>query len=273
MSARSERFYWASHTSPDLAALVDERTIAVLPVGAIEQHGPHLPLGVDADIVRGLVAAVVEKLDAAESSPRVLFLPTMAIGKSSEHEDFAGTLSLSAGTLMRVWSEIAASVARAGVRRMVFFNSHGGQVAPMEIVARDTRIKHNMLTVACNWFALGLPEGLIGDHESTFGIHAGELETSMMLALHPHRCIMERAENFVSEAETIRRQSRQLASSAGGRLGWKMGDLNRAGACGNAAAATVQTGSAAIDYVADRFIELLHDVHAFSLDRLERVRS
>ena len=137
-------FYWANHTSNQLAELAKNDPIAVLPIGAIEQHGPYLPLAVDTDINRGLVARTAELL--ADTSLPVLFLPTMPVGKSTEHLDFAGSLSFSTQTLISMWMELGACVAASGVRRLVFFNSHGGQVAPMDIVARDLRVKHDLLT-------------------------------------------------------------------------------------------------------------------------------
>ncbi len=261
----TDRFYWANHTSQQLAELAKQDPVAVLPIGAIEQHGPHLPLSVDTDINRGLVAKTAELLVGA--SVPVLFLPTMPIGKSTEHLDFPGSLSFSTQTLIAMWMEIGECVATAGIRRLVFFNSHGGQVAPMDIVARDLRVKHDLLTFSCNWFGLGLPEGLISEHENKHGIHAGELETSMMLHLHESKCDMSKAQNFKSHIEALNADTKHLGLGPGGKLGWKVGDLNPNGACGDATKATRETGKAAIDFVAERFVEMLHEVHAYDLDR------
>ena len=266
MTTDSDRFYWANYPSPAFAALAAQDPVAVLPVGAIEQHGPHLPVSVDADIVNGFVSAAVARL--AKDPLPVLFLPAMPVGKSTEHVDFPGTLTFSATTLMAMWNELGDAVARAGIRRLVFLNSHGGQIAPMDIVTRDLRIRHNMLVVGANWFGLGLPGGLIDDHELKYGIHAGELETAMMLHLHKDKVHMDKAQNFVSAMENINTDNRHLGLTPAGRLGWKAADLNRAGACGNAAKANAATGKAAMDYVADRLIELLREVLAFDLSRL-----
>lgn len=260
---KRDRFYWANHTSEALAEFAKRDPVAVLPIGAIEQHGPHLPLAVDTDINRGIVAATVDLL--ASTDLPVLFLPTMPVGKSTEHLDFPGTLSFSTQTLISMWMEIGACVAAAGVRRLVFFNSHGGQVAPMDIVARDLRVKHGLLTFSCNWFGLGLPDGLISDHEARYGIHAGELETSMMLHLHASKCHPGRAKNFVSRIEAVNAETRHLGLGPGGKLGWKAGDLNPDGACGDATKATADTGRRAIEHVAARFVEMLHEVHAYDL--------
>ena len=262
---RNTEFYWANHTSQTLAELAKDDPVAVLPIGAIEQHGPHLPLAVDTDINQGLVSRTVELL--SETALPVLFLPTMPIGKSTEHLDYPGSLSFSAQTLIAMWMEIGACVAASGVRRLVFFNSHGGQVAPMDIVARDLRVMHNLLTFSCNWFGLGLPDGLISDHENRHGIHAGELETSMMLHLQKSKCHMDKAQNFRSQIEDLNADTKHLGLGPGGKLGWKVGDLNPYGACGDAANATAETGKSAVDYVAERFVEMLGEVHGYRLDR------
>lgn len=260
----TDHLYWANHTSPQLAELARRDPVAVLPIGAIEQHGPHLPLAVDTDINRGIVAATAELL-ATRDLP-VLFLPTMPIGKSTEHLDFPGTLSFSTQTLIAMWMEIGACVAASGIRRLVFFNSHGGQVAPMDIVARDLRVKHDLLTFSCNWFGLGLPEGLISDHENRHGIHAGALETSMMLHLHAEKCQMGKAQNFRSQIEDLNDTTKHLGLGPGGKLGWKAGDLNPHGACGDATRATAETGKLAIGFVAAEFVRMLGEVHAYDLD-------
>lgn len=263
MTHNSSRLYWANHTSESLAQMVARDPVAVLPVGAIEQHGPHLPLAVDTDINRGIVAATAEII-ARQDLP-VLFLPTLPVGKSTEHLDFPGSLSFSTQTLINMWMEIGECVANAGIRRLVFFNSHGGQVAPMDIVARDLRIKRDLLTFSCSWSGLGLPEGLLSEHEDTYGIHAGELETSMMLHLHPDKCRMEKAQNFRSHIEDLNETTRHLGLGSGGKIGWKVNDLNPYGACGNASIATPETGARAIDHIAAEFAVMLGEVQAYDL--------
>ena len=264
MTSDISHLFWANHTSDSLRDMLARDPVAVLPVGATEQHGPHLPLSVDTDINRGLVQATARIL--AQGNLPVLFLPTLPIGKSTEHLDFPGSLSLSTQTLISCWMDIGECVANAGIRRLVFFNSHGGQLAPMDIVARDLRVKHDLLTFSCNWFGLGLPEGLISDHENTYGIHAGELETSMMLHLHGEKCRMDKARDFKSHIEHLNATTRHLGLGPGGKLGWKTRDLNAQGACGNAAAATAETGARAVEHVAAEFARMLGEVHAYDLE-------
>jgi creatinine amidohydrolase len=198
----------------------------------------------------------------------VLFLPTLPYGKSNEHTLYPGTVTLSAATLMQLWMEIGASVARAGVRKFVLFNAHGGQMNAMDIVVRDLRERHGLLAVSAHWYTLGLPAGLFGDHELRHGIHAGDLETSVMLALEPALVKMQEAKRFSSFTERLAEENRFLSITTTGKLGWQTQDLNPEGACGDASNANAEKGRAVIDHVAARFVELLHEVHRFDLARL-----
>lgn len=258
--------FWADHGTREIAAMDRDRLVAVLPVGAIEQHGPHLPLSVDTAILNGIIAATVPLLP--DDLP-VLFLPTLPVGKSDEHGAYPGTLTLSAATLIALWTDIADSVARAGVRRIVLINSHGGQMAPMDIVARDLRLRHRMIAVAASWFAMGLPEGLFGEGEERFGIHAGDMETSVMRALHPDLVAMEHARDFVPLAARLAGGNVHLGLGPGGKLGWAAQDQHPAGACGNAAAATAEKGHAVIAHAARQVATLLEEVARLPLSVLD----
>lgn len=257
--------FWADYTSEEFSRLEHDRIIAVLPVGAIEQHGPHLPLAVDAAVADGLARRLAEKLPA--DSP-VLFLPTQSVGKSDEHLHFPGTLTLSAETLARLWTEIGASVARSGVRKIVLLNSHGGQIATMDIVVRDLRIEHNMLAFSVNWFGFGLPDGLFSDDEQLVGIHAGDIETSIMLAMHPELVNMENARNFRPLTDTLIRDFSHIRIGGGAKLGWQSQDLNPAGACGNAYLATAEKGQETLDFVTDKLVEVFAEIDRADLSWL-----
>jgi creatinine amidohydrolase len=253
--------YWAEFTAPELAALDRDRLIAVLPVSAIEQHGPHLPLSVDTTIVEGVIAHIVAHLPP--DLPAV-FLPTQRIGKSNEHSRYPGTLTLSAHTLINLWMEIGDCVAAAGVRKMVIFNSHGGQGMVGEIVARDLRVKHDMLVVATNTYSFGTPPGLFSAAETQHGIHGGDKETSVVLALRPDLVDMDKARNFRSSAEKLVAETRHLSINARAKLAWQIQDLNAEGACGDASAATVEKGLAVIEHISAQFIEMLRDLDGTS---------
>ena len=251
--------YWNQLSLHDFEALQRsgriKELIAVLPVAATEQHGPHLPVSVDHTLIDGIVSHAVAKMP--DDLP-VLFLPTMPVGKSNEHASYPGTLTLSVQTLMSVWSEIGDNLASQGITKYVLLNSHGGQVSVMDIVVRDLRVKHNMLAIASSWFAWPLPEGVDGAHD----IHAGELETAMMRYLTPQWVAMERAQNFSSSTRDWENKYNYLGLSPAGKIGWQTQDLNRAGACGNALAATPELGEKLVKHAASQLIEMLQEVHS-----------
>lgn len=257
--------FWHELTSPAFADLDPERTVAVLPVGAIEQHGPHLPVAVDSCL---LDAIVRRALDALPAGLPVLVLPTSAVGKSNEHLAYPGTLTLSAGTLGRVWYETGASVRRAGVRKLLFLNSHGGQPQVMQIAARELRIDHGMLAVAASWFSWGLPEGLFDAAEVRHGIHGGAVETAMMLAVRPDLVVMEEAADFVPVTVADELDYPRLRALGAAGLGWQAQDLHRQGVCGDAGLATAAAGRAVLDHAARSVAELLEELVRFPLERL-----
>ena len=266
MQAKSR--YWADLSARDFARMDATATIAVLPVAAIEQHGPHLPVSVDTTLVDGVVAASLMHLPPELP---VLFLPTQQIGKSNEHARFPGTLSLSAETLMRVWMEIGECVARTGIRKLVLFNSHGGQVSLMDIVARDLRVRHELIVFSTNWFTLPLPEEVqnqFSAEEHRFGIHAGDVETSMMLALRPALVDMSRARDFKSTSQERAARYPILGNGRSAKLGWQMQDYNPQGAAGNAAAATAAKGQSGVSAAARQLALLLQEVAQLPLATL-----
>jgi creatinine amidohydrolase len=260
--------FWADLSTRDFAQLDVARAIAVLPVAATEQHGPHLPVNVDTALVDGVVTATLAHLPDALP---VLFLPTQAVGLSPEHQRFPGTLTLSAETVIRLWTEIGESVARAGIKKLVLLNSHGGQVSVMDIVARDLRARLDLLVYSVNWFNLPLGsavEGLFTAEEHRFGIHAGEIETSMMLALAPNQVDMAQAQNFASTSQQRAKQFEILGNGKSAKLGWQMQDYNPAGAVGNAAAATADKGRAVVQAAGQALARLLTELDQLPPDTL-----
>jgi creatinine amidohydrolase len=195
--------WWAEVSARDFAlaqAGLAAETVAVLPVAAVEQHGPHLPLSVDARLLQGVIDAALPLLPA---DLPVLFLPPQNIGFSVEHQSFAGTLTLAPATVIALWTELGACVARAGVRRLLLLNGHGGQVSVMDVVARELRMRHGLLVYSSSWFGLvdDAANAQFSAHEHRFGIHGGEVETSMMLHLAPGTVRMEHARDFHSTSE------------------------------------------------------------------------
>lgn len=259
------RRYWHELTSPEFEALDKDRTVAVLPVAAIEQHGPHLPVYVDACINQGLVQRMLDFLPEEAS---VLVLPMMPVGKSNEHIQFPGTLTLSAETLGHLWYEIGESVARAGIRKLVIFNSHGGQPQVVQIVQRELRVKHKMMVTSLSWPALGMPEGMFSANERRNGIHAGDVETSMLLHLRPDLVQMDKAQNFRTVMEEIDGRFEKLTILGGVSVGWQVQDLNPLGAAGDASIATAEKGKAVVDLVAQNFAKLLGEIADYPLTLL-----
>ncbi|MFD0669358.1 creatininase family protein [Ramlibacter sp. MAHUQ-53] len=264
--------FWSDLTTREFAQRqssgVAGRTVAVLPVAATEQHGPHLPVSVDQTLVDGIVAACLPHLPA---DLEALFLPTQAVGRSPEHIRFPGTLTLSAETLIRLWTEIGESVARAGVRKLVLLNSHGGQVSVMDIVARDLRTRCDLIVYSVNWYDLPLGDdinALFPPGEHRFGIHGGDIETSMMLALRAQHVDMTRAQDFRSTSQDRAATYAILGNGRSAKLGWQMQDYNPQGAAGNAAAASADKGRAVVQAAGRAFAQLLQEVAQLPLSTL-----
>jgi creatinine amidohydrolase len=257
--------WWWDLTTRDFANLDMSRIVAVLPVGAVEQHGPHLPVRVDAAISAGIVARAVEKMTPDFPA---LILPAMPVGKSNEHTAFPGTLTLSYETLARLWYEIGESVHRAGCRKIILLNSHGGQPQVMEIVCRELRVKLNMFAVSCSWFRMTDTKDLFDAKEREFGIHGGESETSVMLHLHRDLVDMEYAENFVPKSVEIARDYKFLTPEGAVGFGWQTQDLQQAGACGNAGLADAERGAEVVDRASSRLVDLIAEVARYPLESL-----
>ena len=255
---------WAEMTWEDFAH-ADPSWVAVLPLAAVEQHGPHLPLGTDFFIVEAYLARARKLLPDALA---VTFLPAQTIGTSHEHRAFAGTLTLAPETLTRALTEIAESVHRAGVRKLVFANGHGGNVAALELVALDLRARLGMLAVACSFSRFGYPDGLFAAAEVAHGIHGGDVETSIILAARPELVRTALAKNFVPATLAMEREFKRLRAGEPVGFGWMSQDLNPSGAIGDATLATATKGEAALAHGARAFVELLEDVARFDLARL-----
>lgn len=249
--------YWAQLRSPQFAQLDPARTVAVLPVAATEQHGPHLPLSVDADLLEGLIAQTLPRL--APELP-VLVLPTQTVGRSIEHEAFAGTLSVDSAALIGHWLDLGRSVARAGVKKLLLLNSHGGNASTMDIVGRELRARQGLTVLMVHSYQLRLPDqvrALFTDDEHRFGAHGGDIETSMMLALHPERVDWSQALDFASSSRDRAALYPVLGDGQSAKLAWAVQDLNPSGAAGNARAATAEKGRAVLRAASETLAQLL----------------
>ncbi|MCA1491955.1 creatininase family protein [Sinorhizobium alkalisoli] len=234
--------------------------IAVVPLGAEEQHGPHLPFETDRLIAEGIVERVIAALPA---DLPVTFLPVEPVGYSVEHMDVAGTRTLAYDEAIARWLGIAGRLAALGIRKLVMLNAHGGNSPLVTIVATEARIRFDMLAVATSWTRFGQPEGWIEPEDKAVDIHGGDIETSAMLALYPDKVDMAKARNFPSRQSEFARRFKHLRAYGPHAFGWKMSDLNSEGVAGNAAAATAARGEVLIAHAVKGIIELLQDVQAF----------
>ncbi|MGN6536883.1 MAG: creatininase family protein, partial [Mesorhizobium sp.] len=195
----------------------------------------------------------------------VRILPIQAVGKSNEHIRSPGTLTLPATTLIEGWTELGVSIGRAGVRKLVIVNSHGGNEEIMGIVTRELRVRQNMLAVKTSWSRFGRPAGLYSEREDRYGIHGGDFETSVMLHFRPDLVDMDKAENFVSSVQRAEQEFELLKPTGAHAFAWIASDLNPNGVVGEAKLATAEKGRLTAEYQADGFIRLLRDVRKAKL--------
>jgi creatinine amidohydrolase len=257
VAGKMRRVWWGDFPASGYTTIDPEATIAVLPLAAIEQHGPHLPVSTDATIMEGMLQTVAARLP---DDLDVRILPIQAVGKSNEHLLSAGTLTLPAAILIEAWTELGVSVARAGVRKFVVVNSHGGNEEIMGIVTRELRVRHRMLAVKTSWQRFGRPEGLFSELEDRHGIHGGDVETSLMLHFRPDLVDMSKAENFVSSVARAETEFGLLRQTGTHAFAWMAPDLNPNGVVGNASLATAGKGKLTAELQADGFVALLRDV-------------
>ncbi len=258
---------WADLCTTDFAALDANTTVAVLPVSATEQHGPHLPLSTDAVVNDGVLRAALARL-ADSTAASVLVLPPLAVGDSLEHSAFPGTLSIDGDALMATWLAIGRSVARVGVRKLVIFNSHGGQKAHVDLVALRLRVECRMLVVRAHSFALGVPPGLFDVDELAHGLHGGAVETSLMLHLRPDLVRLSALNAFPSFGQRLSARGGVLGAEKPIGFGWMTQDLNPEGVCGDTTQASADKGGALLDHLATRFARLLQEVVELPLETL-----
>ncbi|MEF7616561.1 creatininase family protein [Aquincola sp. MAHUQ-54] len=253
---------WQDLATTDFGTLDPLRTIALLPVSATEQHGPHLPLSTDAVINRGFVDALLADPPA---SARVLVLPAIEVGDSLEHTAFAGTLGGDLQSLLGLWLSIGRSVARAGVRKLVLFNSHGGQRGLVDQVALRLRVDCAMTVVRAHSYGLGMPPGLFDVDELAHGLHGGAVETSLMLHLRPDLVRLDRLADFPSAGRAMAARGGVLGIEKPIGLGWMAQDLHPAGVCGNAADGSAVKGEALLRHGTARLKAMLEELAALPL--------
>ncbi|TPW29101.1 creatininase family protein [Martelella alba] len=250
---------WSQLRTTDFSQIDREKSIALLPVGATEQHGPHLPLNTDSLLAEAMALGAAAKAAQAD----VYVLPTITYAKSDEHLSFPGTLTLDAATLEATITQIGRSVARSGFSKLVFLNAHGGNVPVLQIVARRLRNEEKLFCVTAGWMGMGFPEGLVSAEERASGIHGGFVETAAMLHFRPDLVDMDQARNFRPASADVAARNDVLRLVGPVGAGWIAEDLTPDGVAGNAAAATAEAGQALADHATARFARLLDETAAY----------
>ncbi|WP_063693048.1 creatininase family protein [Bradyrhizobium stylosanthis] len=258
---------WIDINWADAAPADVSRWIAVLPLAATEQHGPHLPLETDVLIADAYLARVRALLPASVPAS---FLPVEPIGISTEHIDYPGTQTLPTETALKRWTGIGAEVARRGVRKLVIITSHGGNSAAMMLVAQDLRAHHKMFVVTTSWSRLSGADKLFSPEEVRHGIHGGAVETSIMLARYPDQVRTDAIADFPASSIAMEQQYRWLSTQRPAPFAWQAQDLNASGAVGNATQAVPEKGEQLVDQGARAFCELLGEVDNFDVNRLAK---
>ncbi|MCK1361375.1 creatininase family protein [Bradyrhizobium sp. 199] len=243
------------------------RWIAVLPLAATEQHGPHLPVTTDVLIADAYLARVRELLP--ENVPAT-FLPVEPIGISTEHIDYPNTQTLPTDVALKRWTGIGEDIARRGLKKLVIITSHGGNSAAMMLIAQDLRAHQKMLVVTTSWSRLSGADKLFPADEVRHGIHGGAIETSIMLARYPDQVRKHEIADFPASSIAMDKQYRWLSTQRPAAFAWQAQDLNASGAVGNATLAVAEKGEQLIDQGARAFCELLSEVDNFDVNRLAK---
>lgn len=251
------RRYLAYLTGPEIAALDKARAAVVLPVGAIEQHGPHLPVATDT--MTGL-EMLGRALALLPPSAECWVLPALNYGKSNEHREFAGTFTLSGATLALLITEVAESAARSGFRRLVLLNSHGGNPPVVDMVARDIHQSTGLMVFPLHLMRLGASRGIVSEEESRLGMHAGDAETSTVLGLQPGLVRMDRR---VGEVPVLPPGFALPTMPQGTLFAWTTSDFSRSGVIGDPSEASEEKGGRIVEIAVRRLAEALESICRF----------
>ncbi|MDZ7824096.1 MAG: creatininase family protein [Ahrensia sp.] len=251
-----QKIMWDDFAPADFNNIDSDKTIAILPLAATEQHGPHLPITTDADIMDGMLNLLFQKISKFD----VRIFPALRIGASDEHIRFASTRSISSQEMVEAIITRGIDANNHGIKKLILVNSHGGNEPAMAIAALELRKRFDMMVVKTSWGRFGVPDGLYADDELKIGIHGGDYETSLMLHFKPQHVDMTKAQNFKRATSAALKTFKHLSPQSPHGFGWLAGDLNPHGVVGNAAAATAQKGALTAAYQTDGFVELLHDL-------------
>ncbi|SBO42559.1 creatininase family protein [Cyanobium sp. NIES-981] len=231
------------------AAASQAGSTVIWPWGALEQHGPQLPLGTDALFADRVVNAVLERLPPERPIWR---LPLQSIGFSPEHQGFCGTLSLSAGQVVDLVMAVGGQLAAAGFSRLLLLNGHGGQIGLLQAAARQLRASAPQMAVLPCFLWSG-PEGvaaLLPEAERRHGLHAGLAETSLMLHLAAELVLPERPCDGLSAEPPPQGWSLEGAAPCA----WLSSDLSASGVIGDSAGASAELGAELFERLVDGWV-------------------
>jgi creatinine amidohydrolase len=251
-------------STADAAAIDKSNAVIVQPIGAVEQHGAHLPLITDALTAELMSDRAIRSLPADSN---IWQLPTLHYGKSTEHLGRAGTIAMSASTLMATCMDLGKSLAASGFRKLVFVNGHGGQPSLLDVVARDIRAETGLEVFPMMPGRLGLPDGIeqVDEH---YGIHGGQIETSIVLALAPELVDMSKAIDDGRAVGDVYAASKHLSLEGSVPTAWLTDDLSISGVLGNATAANVEDGRAIVEFQTIALAEALVEIREFAFPEL-----
>lgn len=240
-----------------LTQLADrENTVIILPCGAIEQHGPHLPCSVDSVLAEGVMGQALAQLP---KDVPAFALPTITYGKSEEHLHFPGTMTLSGTTLLKVVTEIGESIYRAGFRKLLLANAHGGQPQVLEMAARELRLRHGDFIIIPHdiWRVPNVSNQFLDERERQLAMHAGQVETALMMVLAPDTVHMEHAVASFPPIFPIK----ALSPSGRPACAWSSRDFGTTGVIGDPLPATPEQGQAILDSLVASWVGILTEIH------------
>jgi creatinine amidohydrolase/Fe(II)-dependent formamide hydrolase-like protein/nicotinamidase-related amidase len=252
--------YLAQLPTTDIAEIDKATAVVVQPIGAFEQHGPHLPVITDALIAERVTAAAADRLPAGAN---VWILPTLTYGKSTEHLGRAGTIALSTATLLGVCQDLGDSLARSGFRKLVFVNGHGGQPSLLDVAARDIRHATGLEVFPIMLSRFGLPEGLHAEDEA-YGIHGGQIETSLVMALAPELVHPERARFDGQQLVELYESKKHLTLEGAVPTAWLIDDVSASGVVGAPEKASRELGELICQHWTSALAEALQEISDFS---------
>jgi creatinine amidohydrolase len=255
--------FWKDMISQDLNEMEKDKTVVLLPISAIEQHGSHLPVGTDSIILEALLKQFVEETKLEEGN--ALVAPQLFVGKSNEHMGFCGTISLIAKTLYSVIEEIVSSMVQSGFRKIIITNSHGGNTDLLNLIARDLRISYGIAVYVFDWWFTNFWADILKEEKesrSPYGVfHACELETSLILKIAPETVNKDR---IIDETPDSMFKNENYISLFGPvNIGWKTKDVTQSGVIGTPSLATAEKGEKFMTYAVGKLTAIVSEVLRF----------